>query len=450
MRLRHLLIVAPAALLSLFALGAKAEPPAPPASAAPPADTTTPNDLLGNIVVVAGAGRPLPKIAVLPSLVPDPEDVTLRSVVRRDLDLSGEFEVLPDGAAPPGLYLADTPLDVNAWSAKGVEAVVRVIGKKLDSDHAELRGQVVLLKRGAAPVFDKRFSVPEANLRHESHRLADLLIGALTGQDGGFASHMAFVAGGHGVRRVFTIDADGNDARAVSPPDRSAIAPAFGKGNDLFYAAAQSSGDEYRIFSAAGPAVSIPYRGSVYGIAFSRDRSLVAVSLGVGDTVRLFVGPDFGSLHPGPEVSMALHPAFTPSGKLAFSGEGKFGQRVFVDGKPITPEGVFASAPVFCNHPDGVRAVFAAGAGKDSDLVSTSERGGPLLRLTQNQGRNSYPACSPDGRLVAFFSTRTSGEGPGLYVMRLDGGRPKRVSPLVGDSLRWDALPASGAVELKN
>ena len=71
-------------------------------------------------------------------------------------------------------------------------------------------------------------------------------------------------------------------------------------------------------------------------------------------------------------------------------------------------------------------------------------------RLTQNQGRNGYPACSPDGRLVAFFSTRTSGEGPGLYVMRLDGGRPKRISTLVGDSLRWDPLPPGRGVEMKN
>ena len=129
---------------------------------------------------------------------------------------------------------------------------------------------------------------------------------------------------------------------------------------------------------------------------------------------------------------------FTPGGKLAFSGEGRTGQRIYVGDKPITPEGVFASAPAFCNHPDGARAVFAAGAGLDADLVSTGEDGGPLVRLTQHQGRNTYPACSPDGRLVAFFSTRTSGEGPGLYIMRLDGGRPKRISTLMGDSLRWE------------
>lgn len=440
--IRSLLRVAALALISSFVTPAGAEGPPSPT---PP----SPDDLLGNIVVVAGAGRPLPRIAVLPSVAPDAEDVTARSVVRRDLDLCGEFEVLPEDAAPPGLYLADSPVDVQAWNGKGVEAVVKVSGKPRDKDHAELRGQVYFPSRGTTAVFDKRYSVPEGRLREESHRLADLLIGALTGQNGGFASHLAFALGSGGLRRVFTMDADGHDAKAVSPVERSAIAPAFGKGGELFYAAAPP-GDVYRVYAATGKLVPIPYQGSVYGIAFSRAHDQVAVSLGVGDGIKVFAGPDFASLRPASDVGMALHPAFSPSGKLAFSGEGRYGQRVFVDGQPVTPEGFNASSPVFCNHPDGVRLVFAAGVGKNTDLVSTGEKGGSLVRLTQSQGRNGYPACSPDGRLVAFFSTRTSGEGPGLYLMRVDGGHPKRVSPLVGDTLRWDALPPGEAVELKD
>lgn len=443
MRLNRSMLSALAATLSLVPRAAAQTPP--PAASAPP----NPDDLLGNIVVIAGAGRPLPKIGILPSLSGDIEDVTLHSVVRRDLDLSGEFDLLADSAAPPGLYLADSPVDVKAWTGKGVEALVKVTGKKLDDHHAELRGQVFFLKRGDTPVLDKRFSVPASKIREESHRLSDLLLGALTGQNGGFASHMTFAKGSGSLRRVYTIDADGHDAKAVSPPEKSAIAPAFGKNSEVYYAAAAPQ-DIYQVYNAAGTLVPVPFKGSVYSIGFSRDHAQVAISLGVGSTIKVFAGPDFASLRPASEVGMALHPAFTPSGKLAFAGEGKYSQRIFVDGKPVTPDGLIASSPVFCNHPDGVRLVFAAGVGKDTDLVSTSEKGGQLARLTQNQGRNGYPACSPDGRLIAFFSTRTSGEGPGLYMMRTDGGRPKRISPLLGDSLRWDALPKGQAVELKN
>ncbi len=274
------------------------------------------------------------------------------------------------------------------------------------------------------------------------------MIGALTGQNGSFASHLTFASGTGGLRRIFTIDADGHDAKAVSPTGTTAIAPAFGKNADLYYA---SSKDEqpYVLIGPQGP-IALPVKGSVYGIAFSKDKSKVALSLGVGNTIKVFEGPDFAHVAEASPVGMALHPAFTPSGKLGFVGEGKYGQRVYVDGKPITPDGIYASSPSFCNNPDGVRTIFAVGVGKNLDLVSTGETGGGLARLTQGQARNSYPACSPDGRLVAFFSTRTSSEGPGLYIMRIDGFRPKRISNLLGDSLRWDPLPPGKGTETKN
>ena len=428
-------------------LGALALLAATPASAQdkPP----NPEDLLGNIVVVAGAGRALPKIAVLPSLAADMEDVTVRSVARRDLELCGEFEVLPDSAAPEGIYLADAPVDVKAWAGKGVEAVVKLTGKPLGGGKAELRAQAFFVNKGAAPVFDKRFAVPAATLRVESHRLTDLVIGALTGQSGGFASHMTFASGTGKLRRVYTIDADGNDPKVASPPEQQAIAPAFGPGEQLWYAGSAGEGAPFLARIAGGGLVPLGQKGSVYGIAFSRDRKKVAFSIGADDTVKVFAGADPQSLAPASDIGMAMHPVFSPSGKLGFSGEGKYGQRIYVDGKPASPEGLNASAPVFCNHPDGVKLVYQVGVGKNTDLVASGEQGGGLARLTQNQGRNGYPACSPDGRLVAFFSTRTSGEGPGLYVMRVDGGRPKRVSTLLGDSLRWDRLPPTQAVEKK-
>ncbi len=429
-------------------LAAVAAAPSGPARAdEPPAGA----DPLANFVVTPEqATRPLPKIAILPSLAPDMEGVPLRSVVRRDLELSGEFEVIPDSAAPEGVYMSDTPIDVKAWQAKGVEAVVRVIGKKLGPDKAELRAQAFLLNVGADPAFDKRFEVPLDRVRSESHFVADQVIGALTGSQGGFFSHLTFVSGSGTLRRVYRIDSDGFDAKPISPQDHVAIAPAYGKDGELFWSASVNK-DEYKIYHAADPSkpVTMNVKGSVYGIAFNKDYTQVAAGIASGSTIKVYTGPSFAELKEASSIGMALRPGFTPTGKLAFAGEGKFGQRVYVDGKPISPDGIFASAPTFCRHPDGIKAVFAVGVGKNTDLVATGETGGQLVRLTQNAGSNGYPACSPDGRLVAFFSTRTGGEGPGLYVMRLDGGRPKRVSTLTGDSLRWDRLPPTKAVEKK-
>ncbi|MBI4700993.1 MAG: PD40 domain-containing protein [Deltaproteobacteria bacterium] len=419
-------------LRAAWAQGAQEQPP-------------NPNDILGNLVVVAGATRPLPKIAVVPSLASNIEDVTLRSVVWRDLDLCGEFEVLPDSEAPEGSYLSGAAVDVKAWARKGVEAVVKVAGTKLDSGKIELASLAYFVTSGGRPVFEQRLEVDAGDVRPASHRISDALIGALTGSSGGFASQMTFIVATGRSRRVYVIDADGHEPRAVSTEDHFAVSPAFGPGGKLYYAASVNH-DEFKIFasgSAEPVAVNIP--GSVYGLAFSRAGDKVAVSVAQGANIRIFWGGGFDRLQRLSGVGTALHPAFLPDGRLGFSGAAKWGQRIHVGEKPISPAGLHASAPVFCRHPDGVRVVYAVGVGKDTDLVASDPSGGGLVRLTQGQGRNGYPACSADGRLVAFFSTRRSGEGPGLYLMRLDGLRPKRISTLVGDSLRWgERLPPPG------
>jgi TolB protein len=440
-------VFALASSLSLFG-----SMPAVSADEPGPTEPPRPEDLLGNIVVVAGATRPLPRIAVLPSSSFDEEDVILRNVARRDLDLSGEFELIADEDVPETYGSADS-LDVSPWAKKKVEALVEVRAAPVDGqDKVALRGRVFLVNHGAVAVFDKRFLVSKQAFRAEAHRLSDLIIGALTGTNGSFASRMTFVSGVSSLRQVFTIDADGHNAVPISARDEIALSPAFGKNEELYYATSRDKG-EFKIRSASGAVIDLPIKGSVYGLAFSKDRSQVAVSIAVGSTIKLFSGPDFANLMPVSDVGLALRPSFSPSGKIGFSGEGQWGQRIYVQSKAISPDGLFASSPTFCNHPDGIRAVYAVGVGKDTDLVSTDERGGGMVRLTQGQGRNGYPACSPDGRLVAFFSTRTSGEGPGLYVMRLNGGRAKRVSTFLGDSLRWEPLPPAQigqVVEVKN
>ena len=55
-----------------------------------------------------------------------------------------------------------------------------------------------------------------------------------------------------------------------------------------------------------------------------------------------------------------------------------------------------------------------------------------MKRLTQDQGSNTYPACSPDGRSVAFFSSRG-----GLYLMNNQGMNQQKIASVSGESLRW-------------
>ena len=115
---------------------------------------------------------------------------------------------------------------------------------------------------------------------------------------------------------------------------------------------------------------------------------------------------------------------------------------MFVDGKPVSPAGFSAAAPTFCDTEDGVVLVYAVSVGNGQDLVMSNESGGNMVRLTQGEGSNSYPACSPDGRLIAYFSDRKGEQG--LFVKSLKSGQALKISNRLGESLRWAALPGEG------
>src|SRR5687767_13484630 len=52
--------------------------------------------VLGTVDVTGAAAVPLPKLAVMPIVTTNEADTTLQLVVKKDLDLSGQFEVVGD------------------------------------------------------------------------------------------------------------------------------------------------------------------------------------------------------------------------------------------------------------------------------------------------------------------------------------------------------------------
>jgi TolB protein len=412
------------------------------AQEAPPPDES----LLGELPITGVMQEHLPKIAILPSLSPDLEDVVVRGVVRRDFELTGMFEVIADTKAPPGLYGFDDPVDVDAWKKLGAEAILKVAARKHASGKIEVLGIAYFLNVGKDPVYEKKLLVPSADVRVTAHRVTDALLGALTGRPGSFASHFVFSAPWGRNRRVFTMEADGNALTPRTAPDLTAIAPTWGPNEQIFYMVSKNY-SPFRLFmlppGGAPKPVDVPFKTSIYSAAFDKGYSKLAVAVAAEAKSAIYVGsPDGSGMKKVSNTDLSTHPVFSPSGKLAWIGGGvkQGSQRVYVDGKAISPPGFTAGAPTFCDTEDGVRVVYSVSVGGDRhDLVMSGENGRGIVRLTQNQGSNSAPACSPDGRLIAFFSTRN--KAPGMYLMSLKRFKTQKLSSQHGESLRWDALP---------
>jgi TolB protein len=424
---------------------ARADAPAPAPSQGP-ADQPD-ESVLGTVEVNGSASGlpPLPKLALVPVVTTGMADSIVTLVVRRDLELSGQFDVMPEDSSPPGPFTHTSALDLPAWKAKGAEFLVRVYSQPAANDSAktELVAEAFVPSARATaeakPAFHTVLPTATIDVRAASHRLVDQLLGALTGRPGGFASAMAYAERVGRWRRVFGIDSDGFNLRAVGPESATAISPAFGPGGQIYYALSQDFTPFRLVFGPQAIPVPVRIPGSILGLAFSADHTRMAITSMDGGVSQIWMG-DRGNLATVPSPPFANHPVFGPLGKVAMVA-GTPVQRVYVDGKPISPSGFMASAPVFCDTPEGLLLVYTVGVGAGTDIIATDTSGGSMRRLTQHEGANTYAACSPDGRLVAFFSTGKRGQGAGLFIMPIS--RPwlaKKISSEVGDSLRWEKL----------
>ena len=428
--------------------GARAEPPSRPAASAQPAvndgetPAADPDAVLGELVVAASEKLSgpliLPKIGVVP--VDDSQPATrIRDIVARDLDLSGEFKLvsLPNEGAGADVASDRHGSDLASWREANARFLVRVDGAVRPDRRLDFAVELVDVASETV-VFESRRTAAATEIRVSGHEFADRLIEAVTGDVGPFNSELTFVGDDGKLRRVHLMDPDGERLRAVSPAEHVALSPAFGPNEQLFYLASANR-RPFRIYSEGETkSVSLDIRGSLYGLDFSDDRKHAAVAVATGDGIRVFAGEaSLSGWEERTRMMLALHPSFGPRGKLAYAGTRKRLQRIYVGRRAVSLPGLSASSPSFCRHPGGTRLVYSVGVRKNADIVASEVNGTSPVRLTRWRGRNSSPACSPDGRLIAFFSTRKQDGGPGLYLMRLDGRRPKKIADVLGHSLQW-------------
>src|SRR5579875_187762 len=104
----------------------------------------------------------------------------------------------------------------------------------------------------------------------------------------------------------------------------------------------------------------------------------------------------------------------------------------------MQPEDLFALAWISDAQisPDGTRVAFVVTQlDRENDEYRSAiwlvpaDGSAPARQLTSGAARDAEPRWSPDGRMLAFTSTRDGGR-PQLYVLPLDGGEPVRLTAL--------------------
>src|SRR5690349_14021366 len=96
--------------------------------------------------------------------------------------------------------------------------------------------------------------------------------------------------------------------------------------------------------------------------------------------------------------------------------------------------------------PDGKRAAYgltSTNTEKDKDFSAiwlVDVASGESRQFTSGTANDSSPIWSPDGKQIAFLSTRGEGEKPQIYLIPVDGGEARALTSLkqgVGGGIAW-------------
>jgi TolB protein len=424
-----LLLAVGACAALVLAFPASAQQPA--SSALPTVGTPTGGQVTQ--ITVSGGTRTLFKIA-LPTWLGD-GDVSrgATETASRDFTLSSLFSVLDPASFTANLATEGNTIDPASWRNVGADGVIKgATSTKGAQLHVELR--LFVVSRGSTEVLKKEYDVAPGNVRWAVHQFVNEVIKWFTGTAGSFGTRLVFSATtGRGQKGVFTVDNDGQNLAHLTAASNVALAPAIGPGGAVYYAGGMPDGG-YALFKIGAPNAVLRQAGLVFGVAFGAGKMALVISQnGQSD---IWVGaPDGTNMAKVTAGGLNTHPAFGPAGQLAYVSNQGGNPQIYVDNKRVSWRGTYNMAPAWCNDPEGTKILFMGRDGATWDIFSVSPDGsaGSMKRLTQDQGSNTYPACSPDGRMVAFFSTRG-----GIYTSNNQGMNQQRISTTQGESLRWE------------
>jgi TolB protein len=409
-------------------------------------------------LVIGGRIGAQPRFAVPDCLALSPDTETadagrlIAQVLWQDLDFEREFRMLPRdvyGTVPRARTLTDLPFD--AWRELGPDGVVSCTVERVRDDQIRVFARLFNV-RSLESAFGREYTGAISNARVFAHDLSDEIHRQQRGLEGVARTRLAFVSDrdsesvlglveNRPTKEIYIADYDGANIQRVTisrslnttpawSPDARAIA--YTSWRRRFQDVFVSHIYDGRLESPAGGTVKIhnwlpAWSPDGRQIAFTSNRerdgnSDLFVMDADGSNVRRLTN------HPGIDTS----PTWSPLGhQIAFTSDRTGSPQIYVvdiDGtglRRITFES-------YCDRPTWSPAPFneiayssRTGPGHDIKVVDLATN--EVRQLTFGSGTNESPSYSPNGRHLAFMSTRGGGSKQ-IWVVGRDGRGLRRIT----------------------
>jgi TolB protein len=371
---------------------------------------------------------------------------TIGQVLWDDLNFEREFALIPRdtySTVPPARSLDDVPFD--RWRELNADGIVIGTVQKVGNGiRVEAR---VYNVRGRKAVFGKEYNGSAANPRLYAHTIADEVHDQQRGLRGVARTKLTFASDRDGermggtvesrsVREIYIADYDGEWQRRVTTSRSLNITPTWSP---------DARSIAYTSYRRGPPNIFISniYQGTLDEVTkgaannflpvWSPDGTRLAFTSTRDGNSEIYVvnrdGSNLRRLTQHPAIDST--PTWSPSGtQIAFTSDRTGTPQIYAVGadglglRKITSE-AYADRPTWSPAPYNEIA-YTARTGPGNDIKVIDLASGQVRQLTFGEGTNESPAYAPNGRHIAFMSTR-AGRAQ-IFTIARDGKNLKQIT----------------------
>lgn len=409
-----------------------------------------------NLIIGERIGTP-PSFAVpdFLALTNEPETLaaarTIAKVLWDDLAFEREFRLIPRDTydtIAPARSLTDVPF--NRWLELGADGVVIGTVEKTEDNQFKVRVRLFNV-RTLESAFGVEYTGSSESSRLYGHQLSDEIHRHQRALEGVAQTKLAFASDrdiepttslipGRAVKELYIADYDGANQRRVTVGRSLNITPAWcAKGRAIAYTSYQRGYQDIL--------VSFIYQGTLTSPAStennfqnwlpacSRDGTRIALTSNRDGNSELYImnsdGTDVRRITNHPAIDTS--PTWSPTGnQIAFVSDRTGAPQIYVIGvdgtglRRLTYES-YCDRPTWSPEPYNEIA-YSSRTGRGHDIKILALATNTVRQLTFGLGTNESPSYSPNGRHIAFMSTRSASGLKQIYTVARDGRGLRRVT----------------------